>query len=78
MRRNGKTRIVNLTKHLALHIGKMSLFYLGFPSQTFTIHRTAGKGTGYIFNSFLTFPHISQVLRHYLGDCCREFASVQC
>ena len=29
------------------------LFYLGFLSWTFTIHRTAGEGGGYLFISFL-------------------------
>ena len=28
-------------------------FFLGFLSRTFTIHRTAGKGKGYLFNSSL-------------------------
>ena len=31
-------------------------FYLCFLSQTFTIHRTAGEGAGYYFNSFLPLP----------------------
>ena len=34
-------------------------FYLGFLSWTFTIHRTAGKGGVYLFNSIA-----SQTLRH--------------
>ena len=34
-------------------------FYLGFLSWTFTIHRTAGKGGEYLFNSIA-----SQTLRH--------------
>ena len=28
-------------------------FYMGFLSKTFTIHRTAGEGVGYLFNSSL-------------------------
>ena len=31
-------------------------FYLCFLSQTFTIHRRAGEGAGYYFNSFLPLP----------------------
>ena len=30
-----------------------NLFYLGFLSQTFTVHRTAGEGGGYFFNCSL-------------------------
>ena len=39
-------------------------FYLGFLSRTFTIHRTAGEGGGYLFNSSLPLPPASQTLRH--------------
>ena len=39
-------------------------FYLGFLSRTFTIHRTAGEGGGYFFNSPLPLPPASQTLRH--------------
>ena len=38
------------------------LFYLGFLSQSFPIHRTAGEGGGYLFNSFLPLPPVSQIL----------------
>ena len=38
--------------------------YLGFLSRTFTIHRTAGEGGGYLFNSSLPLPPASQTLRH--------------
>ena len=39
-------------------------FYLGFLSQSFTNHRTAGEGGGHFFNSSLPLPHASQTLRH--------------
>ena len=39
-------------------------FYLGFLSRTFTIHRTAGEGGGYLFNSSLPLPPTSQTLRY--------------
>ena len=39
-------------------------FYLSFLSRTFTIHRTAGDGGGYLFNSSLPLPPASQALRH--------------
>ena len=39
-------------------------FYLGFLSQTFTIHGTAGEGGGYLFNSSLPLPPASRALRH--------------
>ena len=38
-------------------------FYLGFLSWTFTIHRAAGEGGGYLFNSSLTVSPASQTLR---------------
>ena len=49
--------------------------YLGFLSRTFTIHRTAGEGGGYLFNSSLPLPPASQTLRHQPGDYCRELTS---
>ena len=39
-------------------------FYLGFLSRTFTIHRTAGIGGGYFFNSSVPLPPASQTLRY--------------
>ena len=39
-------------------------FYLGFLSQTFTNHRTAGEGRGHFFNSSVPLPTASQTLRH--------------
>ena len=39
-------------------------FYQGSLSRTFTIHRTAGEGGGYLFNSSLPLPPISDTLRH--------------
>ena len=54
---------------------KSFFFYLGFLSKTFTIHRTAGEGGGYPFNSSLPLPPSSQTLRHQPGDYCREIIS---
>ena len=39
-------------------------FYLGFLSRTFMIHRTAGEGGGYLFNSFLPLPSASQTFQN--------------
>ena len=50
-------------------------FYLGFLSQTFTFHGTAGEGGGFLFNSSLPLPPASQALRHQPGDYCRELTS---
>ena len=36
------------------------LFFLGFLSRTFTFHRTAGKGEGYLFNSSVLLPPASR------------------
>ena len=51
-------------------------FYQGFLSRTFTIHRTAGEGGEYFFNSSLPLLPASQTPRHQLGDYCRELTSV--
>ena len=37
-------------------------FFLGFLSQIFAIHRTAGERGGYLFISFLSLPLASQAL----------------
>ena len=37
-------------------------FCLVFLSRAFTIHRTAGEGGAYLFNSFLPLPPASQTL----------------
>ena len=50
-------------------------FYLGFLSQTFTNHRTAGKGGGHLFSSSLPLPPASQTLRHQPGDYYTELTS---
>ena len=41
-----------------------TFFYLGFLSRTFTIHRTAGEGEGYLFNFSLPLTTASQTLIH--------------
>ena len=38
-------------------------FFLGFLSRRFTIHRRAGEGGVYLFNSSLPLPPASQTLR---------------
>ena len=50
-------------------------FYLGFLSRTFTIHRTAGEGRSYLFNSCLPLPLALQILRHQPNDYSRELTS---
>ena len=45
---------------------------VGFLSQTFTIHRTAGEAGGYLFNSSLPLPPASQTLTHWSSNYCRE------
>ena len=50
-------------------------FYLGFFSQTFANHRTAGKGGRHFFNSSLPFPSASQALRYWPDDYCGELTS---
>ena len=47
-------------------------FYQGFLCQTLMIHRTAGEGRSYIFNSSLPLLPASQTFRHLLGKYCRE------
>ena len=53
-----------------------TLFFLsGYLLRTFMIHRTAGEGEGYLFNTSLQLPPASQTLRHQLDDYCRELNS---
>ena len=47
-----------------LIIAKMYIFYLGFLSQIFAIHRVAEKGGRYLFKSSLPLPPTSQTHRH--------------
>ena len=49
---------------LVIHSDIVFFFLSGFLSRTFTIHRTAGEGGGYLFNSSLPLPPASQTLRH--------------
>ena len=48
-------------------VEKSDFFYLGFLSRTFTIHKTAGKGS-------LPPPPVSQILKEP-SDNCRELTS---
>ena len=50
-------------------------FYLGFLSCTFIIHRTAGEGGGYPFNSSVPLPPDYRTFRHHPGDYCRKITS---
>ena len=43
---------------------RFMFFYLGFLSQTFTVHRTAGEGGDYLFNSSVPLPPVSHALTH--------------
>ena len=45
--------------------------YLSFISKTLTIHRTVGEEGGYLFNSYIPIPTVSQKLRHQPGNYCR-------
>ena len=46
------------------HFFVVVVLCLGFLSRTFTIHRTAGEGRGYLFNSSLPLPPASQTPIH--------------
>ena len=54
---------------------RVFFIYLGFLSQTFTNHRTAGEGEGHFFNFSLPLPPASQTLRPLTEDYCRELTS---
>ena len=59
--------IRNLIFDLNIRLNLFFLFFffdLGFLSQTFTNHITAGEGGGHLFISSLPFPPASQTLRH--------------
>ena len=72
--------ILRYSRRIALHFQLFLLllllfFYLGFLSQTFTIHRTAEDGRGYFFKPTLPLPPAQQTLRHQPGNYCRELTS---
>ena len=50
-------------------------FFVGFFSQAFKSHRTAGEGERHFFKSSLLLPPASQRRKHQLGDYCRELTS---
>ena len=53
------------TSTIELFFAKIGFFfYLGILSCTFTIHRTAGEGGVYVFNSSLPLSPTSQTIRH--------------
>ena len=54
-----------------------AVFFLSVISFTitFAIHKTAGEGGDYLFNSSLPLPLASQTLRHQPGNYCRELTS---
>ena len=52
---------------LSIYSIYLFIFYLGFLSQTFTIHRTAGERGCYLFNFSLPLSLASRTLR-LLGD----------
>ena len=47
-----------------VHVFFLFSFCLGFLSWTFTIHRIAGEGGGYLFNSSIRLSPASRTLRH--------------
>ena len=53
------------------------VIYLGFPSRTFTIHRTAGKGGSHLYKSSLSLPPASLILTYKQYGYCRELTSAQ-
>ena len=64
---SGKSQIeifgAYLRKWLKVSKHNFFYFYMGFLSRTFTIHRTAGDGGEYLFNSSTPFPPASQTFR---------------
>ena len=52
------TNIIYIFVYIYIYV--FSLFF----SRTFTMHRTAGEGGGYLFNISLPLPLTSQTLRH--------------
>ena len=68
------------TKHLLLSVCVYFLFiffsiWFFYHVYTFTIHRTAWKGGGYLFKSSSPLPTTTQARRHQPGNYCRELTS---
>ena len=51
-------------KELIFSVDCIYIFYLGFLSQTFTNHRTAGEGGGLFLISLLPLSPASRTIRH--------------
>ena len=71
-----QTSFYQTSKHFCLQLAFS--FYLGFLSQPFTKHMTAGEGGEHFFNSSLPLSPASQTLKHQPGDYCRELNSAHC
>ena len=56
-------QIIQIFDCFAVFVLLFHFFYLGFLSQTFRIHRIAGAGGDYFFNSSLPLSPASQTLR---------------
>ena len=61
--------------HNGRDVNSRYFFYLGFLSQPFMNHRTAGVGGVHFYNSSLLLLPASQTLRHQPGNYCRELTS---
>ena len=55
-------RVSNAANEILRPVKAGFFFYLGFLSETFTIHRIAGEVEGYLFNSFLPLPLFLKIL----------------
>ena len=53
-------RYTSLNKRYGIYFFSIWVFF----HEHFMIHRTAGEGGGYLFNSSLTLPPVSQTLRY--------------
>ena len=70
---------LNVVSKLRLTLCFFLFFVLSFLSSfsftRFKIHRTAGERRDYLFDSSLLLPPVSQTLRHYPGNYCKELPS---
>ena len=68
------TKINSISSHAqAERLG--FFFFLGFLSQTCTIHKTEWERRDYLFNFSVPLPPTSQALIHQSGNYCMELTS---
>lgn len=66
------------SRNLVDQISNVFFVYLSFLLRTFMVHRTAVERGDYHLGTFLPLQPVSQTLRHWADDYCREHWGYYC